>query len=129
MRRSVRSFNIPPRHLNFLSLVWSNSRAPSLRRRNCVQMPHPIFSKRQNQRPWLSNHRPIFKTWIVEIFSSEPYFLTIHLYHLHISIFKDILLEFRWNYLTLLVQIPYPCQASFKFTTLGHGGRERSSQD
>ena len=45
MRRSVRSFNIPPRHLNFSSLVWSNSRALSSGEGIVFKCPTKFFLK------------------------------------------------------------------------------------
>ena len=110
MCRSIRSFNIPsprgkplgqtPRqaagHLNFWRLFRSNS---------CTW--RSFLHIDQALKP-----RPCGPCWT---FPSEPFARKREAFVLNASIFKDVIVAFRWKDFTLPVQIPHPSQAKFKY--------------
>ena len=56
--------------------------------------------------------RPCGPCWT---FPSEPFARKREAFVLNASIFKDVIVAFRWKDFTLPVQIPHPSQAKFKY--------------
>lgn len=130
MRRSTRSFNIPPghppAHLNFSRLACSNSYPQGGQKLRSKVQPNFFLKEKISDRDSLHRHGLSFKLWLsltLKTFSPGSFYRESELFTLNNSIFKDVTLVLIWKDLKLMVHTPHPNQGRFEFPTLPRYGR------